>query len=219
MLDNHAAVPIRRFRLPVAFALSLALLVAAAAAQAQVWAESGDAGDLVATAQQTAGTGALITINGSLASPTDVDMYCVHVTAVPPAGSAMVQLACAVISGPNVWMFDAAGNGVFVNETCQGGFKTILAPNVSLPTGTYYLAVSYSEVDPNSAGGPIWLPALPGQRAPDGPGSAGSVIGWGGTPNVQPINPYRLTLSYMGYCSAATPTANPTWGSLKSHYR
>jgi hypothetical protein len=216
MPDTFVTSPARRF---APFALALALLAFATTARAQVWTESGDAGDLVPTAQHTSGAGALTTITGSLASPTDVDLYCVHLVATPPAGLPIVSLQCVIIQGPNVWLFDAAGNGVFTNELCAGGGKTLLAPNVSLPPGTYYIGVSYSEVDPFSAGGPIWIPALLGQRSPDGPGAAGSLIGWGGPPNPGPINPYQISLNFFSYCDAATPTLLPTWGSLKSYYR
>lgn len=202
---------------PFVLAACVAVL-SATVAHAQTWNEAGDAGDLVATAQSTAGSGPLQTINGSLASPTDVDLYCVHLVAVPPANLPLVQLQCVVLQGPNVRLFDAAGNGVLMNETCAGGNKTILAPNVSLAAGTYYVAVSYYGVDPQSAGGPIWLAGVPGQRAPDGPGAAGALTGWAGNANVQPLNPYTISLSFMGYCEAPTPALPRSWGALKAHY-
>jgi hypothetical protein len=205
-----------------AFFAALALagtLAAAPAARAQVWTEGGDAGDLPATAQHTAGFGALSQINGALGSANDVDLYCIRLTAVPPAGLPIVSLQCVVIQGPNVWLFDAAGNGVFTSQTCSGGNKTILAPNVSLPAGLYYVGVSYYGVEPQSPTGPIWLPALPGQRAPDGPGAPGPLTGWAGVPNVQPLNPYTLTFNFMGYCDAAVGTTHATWGALKTFYR
>jgi hypothetical protein len=203
---------------PLVLAACLAALSFATVAQAQTWNETGDAGDFVASAQSTVGTGALQTINGNLASPTDADLYCVHLTAVPPAGLPLVQLQCVLIQGPNVRMFDALGNGVFMNETCSGGNKTILAPNVSLAAGTYYIAVSYYGVDPQSAGGAIWLSGLPGQRGPDGPGAAGTLTAWAGNASVQPINPYTIHLAFMGYCEAPTPALPATWGALKVHY-
>src|SRR5437016_4480378 len=65
------------------FALT-ATLAFASRAHAQTWNEAGDAGDLPATAQVTTGAGALTSIHGNLASPSDVDMYCIHVP--DPAG-------------------------------------------------------------------------------------------------------------------------------------
>jgi hypothetical protein len=200
-------------------AVSSLVLGGASAARAQAWTETGDAGDLVATAQATLGTGSISSIAGNLASPTDVDVYCIQIPAVPPANLPLVQLQCVVVQGPNVWLFDATGKGVFSNSTCSGGAKTILAPNVSLAPGTYYLAVSFSGLDPQSSSGPIWLSAPPSYRAPDGPGGAGSLTGWAGTPVVQGINPYQVNLMFTSYCSAPTPALRSSWGTLKSVYR
>jgi hypothetical protein len=199
-----------------ALALAIALVPGA---QAQTWNEVGDAGDLVATAQSTVGSGSLTAINGNLGSPTDVDLYCIKMLSVPPAGLPLIQLQCVVNNGPNVWLFDAAGNGVFTNATCSSGNKTIVAPNVSLATGTYYVAVSYTGVDPQSAGGAIWLSGLPAQRAPDGPGAGGALTGWAGSAIIQPVNPYHIALNFMSYCDAPTASGKATWGSLKIRYR
>jgi hypothetical protein len=210
--------PARRGHRSFALAIALLVLAIAPVAHSQVWNEVGDAGDLVSSAQVTAGSGGLTTINGILASPTDVDLYCIHLSAVPPSGQPLVSLQCVALMGPNVWLFDATGLGVFTNATCALGNKTILAPNVSLAPGTYYLAVSYYGLDPFSAAGAIWLPALFGQRAPDGPGGAGSLTAWSGAPTVSPINPYQINLTFMQYCDAATALSTPTWGSLKIRY-
>lgn len=200
----------------VAFVLCLAF---APGARAQIWTETGDAGDLVPSAQTTVGSGSMTQINGQLAGLTDVDVYCIRMTAVLPANTPMIQLQCAVDNGPNVWMFDAAGNGVFTNSRCQFGFKTLLAPNVSLAAGVYYVAVSFSGYDPQSAGGAIWLAGIPGQRAPDGPGAAGTLTGWAGTPVLQSINPYAIKLSGMNFCEEPTAVSPGSWGRVKSLYR
>jgi len=189
----------------------------ASSAQAQNWTEIGDAGDLIATAQPTVGTGNLVTIDGNLASATDADVYCVHLLTVPFTNFPIIQITCAVNNGPNVYLFDAAGNGRLLNETCSAGVKSITAP-AGLTVGTYYLAVSYSGYVPQSAGGSIWIPGQPGQRVPDGPGAAGTLTGWAGTPDVQPLNPYHLAIKFMGYCEQPTPTLPATWGALKVHY-
>lgn len=203
------------------FTMLAAVLIAlttATAARAQNWTETGDAGNTVPTAQTTVGTGPLTSIDGNLLSPTDVDLYCIRLTAVPPAGLPLVQLQCVVMNGPNVWLFDAAGNGVFTNSTCSFGSKTIVAPNVSLAPGVYFVGVSYTGMDPQSAGGAIWNTSVSGQHAPDGPGAPGPLTGWAGTPIVQPVNPYHINLNFMTYCDASTPSAHPSWGSLKIRY-
>jgi hypothetical protein len=205
-------------RLGTFLATVLLVVATATSVRAQTWNEAGDAGDLIGTAQSTSGSGPLATINGVLASANDVDLYCIKIPSVPPAGALLVGLQCAVIQGPNVWLFDAGGNGVFATSTCAFGYKAILAPSSSLAPGTYYVAVAYSGVDPSSSGGPIWVPAFLPQRTPDGPGGALPLASWVGAGSVQPINPYTITLQYAAYCDAATPAVVQTWGSLKIRY-
>lgn len=206
-----------RYALTALVLLSLTPL--APVARAQTWAETGDAGNLVATAQATVGAGAITQITGNLPLSDDVDLYCIKLTSVPPAGTPLVQLACLAQQSPNVWLFDAAGNGVFTNETCAFGNKTLLAPSVSLAPGTYYVGVSYYNRNAVSAGGDIWIPGLLGQRAPDGPGAAQPLTGWLGIVVQFPPNPYTINLVGFGACSAATPTLQSTWGVVKSYYR
>jgi len=206
------------------YALAALVLLASAAlapgAQAQTWSETGDAGNLVATAQATVGAGAITQITGTLPLSDDVDLYCIKLTSVPPAGTPIVQLGCIAHQSPNIWLFDAAGNGVFTNETCAFGNKTLLAPSVSMTPGIYYVGVSYYNRNAVSAGGNIWVPGVPGQRAPDGPAASQPLSNWLGIVVMNPPNAYTINLG-PGFiaCSAATPTVRSTWGGVKTYYR
>jgi len=200
--------------LATSFTLAVPLL-----AHAQVWNESPDAGSLVSTAQITVGSGSLAQINGNLDTPDDVDLFCIDLTSSPPSGAALLQLLCVAISGPNLYLFDSNGYGVYETSLCSGGGKTIAQPSAPLPAGLYYVGVSYSGIEPQSAGGAIWSTSTILQHAPDGPGAAQPLLGWSGTPNVQPINPYQIGLQGFSYCSGVTPTTKSTWGTLKTHYR
>ncbi len=199
-------------------ALLLAGLALAPAARAQAWAEVGDAGDLPAGAQLTIGAGPLTTITGVLGSAVDVDLYCIQLGFTPRAlGIPAVSLQCVMDAGPNLWVFDANGIGVTTNLVCLGGNKTVTT--VFFPAvGTYYVGVAYSGLEPQSAGGAIWLTGVPAEHSPDGAGAAGPIVAWTGTPLVAAPNPYQLSLSYTSYCDAATPAALPTWGALKLRY-
>jgi len=199
-----------------AFTLALfTLLAIAPRAHAAAWTEVGDAGQLPATAQSTAGTGPLTEIDGNLVSPDDVDMYCIHVTDVP---GFFANLQCVIIQGPNLWLFDATGKGVAMNSFCQGGAKGVSGAFLS-GTGTYYIAVAYDAVYPFAGPDQIWLNGYTPQRAPDGPGAAAAITSWNGPPNPGPLNPYRITLLGAAFCDAATPTVNGSWGNVKSIYR
>jgi hypothetical protein len=217
MLDTLVASLVHRPGLLVA-ALVFAVLSVASTAQAQTWVETGDAGDQISTAQVTVGPGQLIQIQGSLASPTDADVYCVRLTVPQPMFAGLIGFNCASDDSPNAWLFDAAGNGIASNALCSGGAKAIYAP-VALPAGNYYVAVSFSGYDPQSAGGAMWLAGPPVWRAPDGPGAGGTLNGWAGTPNVQPLNPYQVFFNPdFAFCDAATPAPRSTWGELKLRY-
>ena len=198
--------------------VALALLAALAAtrrAQAQNWNESGDAGQLPATAQVTTGTGALTSINGRLGTASDVDMYCIR---IPNPAGALIRLQCVVITGPDLWVFDATGKGVGANSWCVVGDKRVTSALITT-AGTYYVAVSFDGVYPVSGANAIWNPANVPERAPDGPGAAGTVTGWTGTGNVQPLNPYQILLSAANYCDAAVSVLPAQWGRLKLLYR
>lgn len=206
-------------RHPLALLVLLAALALPSVARSQTWSEVGDAGHLVSTAQSTVSAGGITQITGTLPLNDDVDLYCIKLTSVPPAGSPFIQLGCLAQQSPNVWLFDAAGNGVFTNETCSGGSKTLLAPNVSLLPGTYYVGVSYYNRNAVSAGGDIWNPGVPGQRSPDGPGAAGTLTGWLGIVVMNPPNAYTINLIGFSACTGPTPTLRSTWGTVKSYYR
>jgi hypothetical protein len=200
-------------RLMLLFAIALLAAVPLHRAEAQVWNEQGDAGDLPGTSQVTVGNGGLTTINGNLANPLDVDMYCLDLNFV---GASAICLQCVVIQGPDVWLFDAAGNGVAATTTCQSGCKQIIT---TVPPGTYYVAVSYDGMLPQSPNGPIWNFSNQPQHAPDGPGAPGPVVAWAGSPNVQPVNPYQLQLQNFSYCAAPVPAHGTTWGRVMTIYR
>jgi hypothetical protein len=215
-LNPRAAKTVRRPQFLLALLTSLmALLGFAAGAYAQAWNEAGDAGSLPATAQVTVGQGPLTAIHGALASDSDVDMYCIQVQAPT---SLIVALQCVVIQGPNVWLFDATGKGVAANSMCVGGDKRILGTFV-VAAGKYYVAVSYNGVNPFAGVDPIWVPANVGERAPDGPGAAGVVTSWQGMGQVQPLNPYDISLWSVAYCEPPVPVAPQTWGHSKVMYR
>lgn len=211
--------PVLTARVAVMF-IACAALAVASTAHAQIWNEVGDAGDQIATAQITSGSGNITQINGSLPLSDDVDVYCIQLNASPPAGLPIVSLQCVVNQGPDVYLFGPTGLGVVTNYSCLGGLKQLLAPTGSLPPGNYYVAVAYYGRDPNSALGPIWLPALPNQRTPDGPGAAAPLSAWLGIVQQNPLNPYTITLNpnYFVYCDQPVPIRRTTWGSVKLHY-
>jgi len=186
-------------RTPILFAALLLSVGVASPGSAQTWNEIGDAGQDLVTAQATVGTGNLTQINGTLSSATDVDMYCMVIgPAVDLFANPMLNLQCVTNNGPHLWVFDANGVGLGLNETCQAGNKTLTNNLIPTSVTTIYIAVAYDGMEPVAAGGSIWQTGVPGERAPDGVDPASPLVGWVGTPNVQPLNPYTITLGSVG---------------------
>ena len=190
-------------------------LLGAGTARAQTWLESGDAPELPATAQVTSGTGPLTEIDGNLLDDADVDMYCIKVT--DPL-SFFAQLQCVIIQGPDIRLFNAGGVGASANFLCQASAKYVSGAFANT-AGTYYLAVCYRGKEAFAGPDAIWLASNLAEHAPDGPGAAGVVNGWGGIGLQAPINPYRIFLSGATFCDNATPTHARSWGALKLIYR
>lgn len=209
--------PLRRFARTaiVSVVAPLTLVVAAPRARAQIWNEITDAGSLPASADHTVGNGALLMINGTLSSNADVDMYCIRVTN-PATFSAI--LTCTAISNDDLWLFDGSALGVARDRGCQASQTKVGSPLVTL-TGIYYLAVSGSDANAQSAGSNLWAPGVPasGQAAPNGPAAALPVTGWsGGTAN--PAS-YSIQLTGAGFCDTAVPTDAHSWARTKIIYR
>lgn len=210
-----------RSLLAAAVVLCVAAGPVASAAKAQGWTETGDAGNLVATAQTTVGTGSFTSIAGLLAAHDDVDVFCVQLTSVPPAGLPLVALnPCAMMADPSVYLFDAGGLGLSANMTCSGGMKQVTAPPTSLAPGLYYVAVAHYDWLPNSTGGDIFPFAFTGPLLPTGPGAGSPLSGWTGPLTVTGPTVYTLWVNqnFLGFCELATADESTTWGSLKARY-
>ena len=139
-----------------------ALLLCAPPAQAA--SESGDAGDLPATAQDLASED-VVHIDGAFDSATDVDMYRLCL----PGGR---TFSASTVGGTTVdtqlFLFDSAGLGVYGNDDSGGTRQSLLPaghPLTPQAAGQYHLAVGPFNRDPSSPGGSIF-PALGTVLAP-----------------------------------------------------
>ncbi len=185
-------------------------------ALAIIWTETGDAGDLVDTAQLTSGVGQLTHITGSISIlPDHVDMYCIS---IPDPNNFYAIINCTNDADPDLWLFDQDGNGLTMEDVCGAGVVALTPDYVNAP-GPYFLVVSASDDEAQSASGSIWNPAiLAAQRAPDGPGASDPITGW---TNTQPLPVANYTISLIGAetCENAVAVEGEAWGTLKSIYR
>jgi len=113
-------------------------------AEAFTWAEVEEAGDLPGTAQNITQNGPLEFITGSLASPTDVDMYAIFITGGGNFSATTVGLTTDVDT--QLTLFDSSGIGIYSNDdfATDNHQSTLPAFDPLTPTipGLYYLAIS-----------------------------------------------------------------------------
>jgi hypothetical protein len=195
---------VKTFILPALASLALLSLAPTATAADEV----GDAGDLPATAQDL--TGAPVdSIRGELAGDTDVvDMYRL---CLDGGGSFSASTVGGSSVDTQLFLFDSSGRGVYANDDLLENVvkQSLLPAGHSLTPsaqGEYLLAVGIYNLDPQSAGDPIF-PAATEVVGPTGPGGGRPVTDWGGRPD----DPGGYTLTITGaQCAPGDDTTPPT---------
>jgi hypothetical protein len=186
--------------------LTAALLVNPA--HAVNWTETGDAGDLLGTAQEPTGSGPLRNIYGTVSTNTDVDLYRIFISD-PTSFSASVTSTSGNFDSV-LALFNEGGFGIYGNDDSRLGDH-----NAGLPAGSflgpqapgwYYLAVFGLDTTPTSGNGftpdhyigPEVASPFTQVFGASGPGGASPLTGWApiDPANVVSINEeYRLRLS------------------------
>jgi len=123
----------------------VAALGAATSAYAQIWTESGDAGDLPGTAQSATGVGSLTDIFGSVSLTSDADIYRIYISS-PAAFSATTNISPLTMSDTTLYLFNLDGTGIAKNDDISSSNylsnMPVGAPQYSsLAPGEYLLAV------------------------------------------------------------------------------
>jgi len=153
------------------------------AACVPTYVESGDAGDLPATAAVASGSGPLQRIRGTL-SASDVDMYRITIC---DGNSFSATTFGGTTLDTQLFLFDTAGLGIAFNDDVPDGLPgdaTLQSTiNGFFNNGDYYLAVTLYDRDPQDASAQdLWLDTpFNTVRAPDGAGAFNPVAGWTGT--------------------------------------
>lgn len=144
------------------------LVIFAAAAYGGPWAEIDDAGDLLPTAQMTAGVDPLTSISGTIFTSLDKDIYRIKV--VEPAAFSATVIAGGSLTNSQLFLFDAAGLGVYGNDDrlAADPLSTLPSGHAAGPVaaGIYYLAISGSDNDPTNGGVEIFTDDLTGVQIP-----------------------------------------------------
>ena len=218
------------YRMTLIVLIAIVLGVTISPARAGTWAEVGDAGESIATAQSTNGTGALNTITGTLLTDPmnwpgfDVDIYCIEITSPVSNFSVILSTMPNHTETAPLYLFDALGFGV----TAQEGFYNSNTPSmitgqfVPAP-GLYYLAIGQHDVLAEDAQENEMWDELGGgtgvESQPINAGPLGQWTGFGGY--YMPFGAYvmNLTGANFGNCGQATPAERSSWGRIKALYR
>ena len=200
--------------------------VSAASTQAFMFTETDDAGDRLNNAVSVLSNRAqpLTSISGTLSS--DVDLFQIFITgdqqfsATTLNRDTLLELPIDNTIGipsnrlgdPQLFLFDAQGNGVYANDDLFGSSQATL-PSMGLSPvepGIYYLAISSFDVDPISADGEIFLDeSFDGVLPPTGVGGNAPLLDFEGESTTS--GSYVITLT--GSQTVVAPVINGTNGN------
>lgn len=183
----------------------------AASASAQVWNEVGDAGDLLSNFQACIGVGPLTSISGNNGA-SDIDLYQI---AIKDEANFRASLVGGATFDSQLFLFDATGKGVAMNDDEVGStsLQSTITSQFVTANGVYFLAVARYDRDPLAAGSAIWNDSpFRSERAPDGPGAAGTLSSWDGATSAG--GTYRVTLSGASFVPAPGALALMGLGGL-----
>lgn len=145
--------------------LAASLAACSAYAGAATVAENGDAGQTLATVQDTSLPGAVQSISlitGLVSSSTDADLYLIHIA--DPVSFAASADGAGSLFDPQLFLLTLSGSAVALNDDAAGGLSTLpsLTGIAGLSAGFYILGISQSGYDPtNAVNQLLFAPGLP----------------------------------------------------------
>jgi hypothetical protein len=189
-----------------AFAVTLCLVLAPAASATT---EDGDAGDLPHTAQDLSAAVA-DRIDGTLADGSDIDVYRLCLSG---GGTFSATTVGGTAVDTQLFLLDSGGVGVYANDDSDGTSQSRLPagdPLTPQAAGTYHLAITPYNRDPESALGAIFAD-LTGVLGPIGAGGLLPLASWSGRPGDS--GAYSISLTGAG---CLVPDATPPTIDLRA---
>jgi hypothetical protein len=193
--------------------LLVSCILTGAALTAQTWTETGEAGNLPATAQIPAGAGALAQIDGNIDDPSepngagnDRDMYLIQIDN-PAAFTATTVGGTALDT--QLFLFGQGGLGVTFNDDTSTSTQSAITGQFVAAAGLYYLAVSRFDRDATGLGDEIWADTpFTTERQPDGPGAANAIDDWNGLGATGITGAYSIFLTGASFPDLSTSCAD-----------
>jgi len=147
--------------------LAAILVLSAGSLHAQIYAEIGDAGQTLATAQTTGVTSGqlLISITGTISGLNDADMFILTLTS-PMTFSASTVNGLTLVDTA-LFLFRSNGTGVYTNDDANGTTLQSTLPagtgfTISLSPGVYFLGISLSGNEPINLNSQLLFNGFPG---------------------------------------------------------
>jgi hypothetical protein len=167
------------------------------------WFESGDAGELPASAQPITGDGPLGGIAGTLSTGADADMYRIYIC--DPANFSAATTGTGTAFNTQLFLFDSDGRGVTTDDDAPDGSGSLsrISNQYVAASGTYYLAITSAGKNPRDYLHSLLWNATPvtSEHQPDGPGAANPIAMWDATGSASGV--YVIALS--GVCRGDPP--------------
>lgn len=208
------AFPLEWFR-PLLVLVPTAFLLIAAPLRGQTYAEIGDAGQTVGTAQGTGlGGTSLTTITGTISSATDADLFAIRLTA--PATFSATTVGGLTTLDTALFLFNSAGVPIYTNDDASGSSLQSTLPGstsftASLAAGTYFLGISLSGNEPINLNAQLLFAAFPGgdSTAVRGPASGinpNTLFNFNGQTAFAETGAYQINLTSTATAVVPEPT-------------
>jgi Bacterial pre-peptidase C-terminal domain len=194
-------------------ATTLLCLCSANSAKAFTYAESGDSGQLISTAQvvnlsnatSTPTDPLLTSITGSTTS-NNADLFGIFLTAGQLFTATTVPTSGVTPYDSQLFLFNGQGFGLVANDNVSGATTLSSINFTPTTTGTYYLAISGFNYDPrDTSGNFIFADTRTGQISPGA--GAGALASWATRTGVT-----SAAFSYNIALTGATPAPEPAMG-------
>ncbi len=214
-------------KLATSLLAAAALTTTTASVQAVVYTETSDAGQTLATANNTGlsvgGTGTLTGVAGTIGTSTDADLYQFTVNS-PIAFTATVTGGASSVAGAgqidtSMFLFNSLGAALIANDDQSNTVYYQSSFTINLAAGTYYLGVSLSGNEPVNSNNQLLFTTDQPTTSVRGPASGLNPTAestFNGNTSFAETGPYSATITSTAVVPEPTTTAALAFGGIAS---